>query len=462
MASNTIVIGEHFRTTSGCTPLSTNRTFYDGGTIPWLTSGELFQGRILSVKNKITQKALDETSLKIVPQNSVVIAMYGATVGQVGILECETTTNQAICAILPNTNTAEPLFLYYTLLHNKPRLIGLANGSARTNISQDTIKKFSIKIFDLPTQRAITRVLSQLDEKIELNRKINAELEELARTIYIYNFVQNADPKWKRGKVAELIGSTKAGDWGQEVEQGNYTKAVTCIRGADINSVLNIAELKAPARYILNKNSDKILSDGDFIVEISGGSPTQSTGRMTLIMDNILKIFDKPLICSNFCKAFSLKDKSYFYWFYHLWTHLYDCGAFLGFESKTSGIKNFLFDRFVENYEIAVPDDLAIKAFNNQVAPFYDEIIKNRRESIELSELRDFLLPLLMNGQIQVVEKKENGDFVLSKSNKIVKDKKYYDQRFEVWLQNQGLAARGCIDKQTLREIFNAIDDDDK
>lgn len=357
---------------------------------------------ITKSRRYISSQGLQSIQTNTIQGKSVLVGCIGSDMGNVAYVDAICSTNQQINSITNFKTEYCAKFIYYQMKLMKNYLRTVAGSTTTPILPKSNFENLEIRVPNLSVQRAIAHILSQLDEKIELNRKINAELENLARTIYIYNFVQNVNTKWKRGKVAELIGATKAGDWGQEVAQGNYTKAVTCIRGADINSVLNIEESKAPVRYILTKNSDKILSDGDFIVEISGGSPTQSTGRMTLITDSILNIFNKPLICSNFCKAFSLKDKSYFYWFYHLWTHLYDCGAFFGFESKTSGIKNFLFDRFVENYEIAVPDGLAIKAFNKQVAPFYDEIIKNRRESIELAALRDFLLPLLMNGQVTV------------------------------------------------------------
>jgi type I restriction enzyme S subunit len=241
-----------------------------------------------------------------------------------------------------------------------------------------------------------------LDDKIALNRRINAELETLSKTIYDYWFVQNKKDNWEVKKIADLIQTQKSGDWGKETEQGNYTKKVTCIRGTDINSLNGNSELKAPERYILEKNSNKILQDKDFIIEISGGSPTQSTGRLAFITEDLLRSSENALICSNFCKAISLKDKDLFYYFRFLWNQLYESGVFFGYEGKTSGIKNFLFDNFVSSYDITIPDTQTLNAFQQIVRPIFQTMIKNRQESAELARLRDWLLPMLMNGQVTV------------------------------------------------------------
>jgi type I restriction enzyme S subunit len=116
----------------------------------------------------------------------------------------------------------------------------------------------------------------------------------------------------------------------------------------------------------------------------------------------MLKGFENPLICSNFCKAISLKDKKIFYYFLFIWRQLYDNRLFFGYEGKTSGIKNFLFDDFVSFYEITIPPTKLLENFNKIVFPLFSTIIKNRQENANLTQLRDFLLPLLMNGQVSV------------------------------------------------------------
>jgi len=361
--------------------------------------------------------------------------------------------------IIRNSKDFNTKYLYYLLKSDivAEQIRQKTTGSSQPQITVGILNELILLIPPLSTQTNIVRILSLLDEKIELNNKINKELEAMAKEIYNYWFVQNADKGWEKKKIVELIINQKNGDWGKETKQGNYTEKVICIRGTDINSLTGNNELKAPERYILEKNNDKFLADGDFIIEISGGSPTQSTGRIAYILDEMLKGFENPLICSNFCKAITLENKNLFYYFIFTWKQLYDNGLFFGYEGKTSGIKNFLFDNFVSFYKIAVPTIPILQKFNKTVSPIFSNIIKNRQENAYLAQLRDFLLPLLMNGQITIKDNESNADKILPFNNQ-----EKNDQKFDLWIKNQRLAARGETDLQTLREIFNNMDDDDK
>lgn len=205
---------------------------------------------------------------------------------------------------------------------------------------------------------------------------------------------------WKLGVISDFIKEEKGGDWGKEAQDEKYKIKVNCIRGADFPAMTGNENLKAPTRFILEKNKYKVLSDGDVIVEISGGSPTQSTGRICYINSNTLNRFSCDVITSNFCRAFSLKNKSYLYWFYLMWQKLLVSNVFFNFEGKTTGIKNLQFDVLTKGYKICIPPEQIITKFHNTVEDFYLKIQKNQENNQELSFLRDFLLPMLMNGQI--------------------------------------------------------------
>lgn len=107
----TVTIGEICRTGAGGTPLKSRREFYDNGQIPWLLSGEVSQRDIRSTKNYITEAGLKHSSAKVFPENTVLVAMYGATAGQVGILRIKAATNQAVCGIYPTDNIV-PEYVY--------------------------------------------------------------------------------------------------------------------------------------------------------------------------------------------------------------------------------------------------------------------------------------------------------------------------------------------------------------
>ena len=131
----TVTLGDVIKTTSGGTPSKAHPEYYEGGTIPWLTSGEVNSGVISSVKNRITESGMNNSSAKMIPENSVVVAMYGATAGVTGILKVKTTTNQAVCSLLPNKRFI-PEYLYYAVASKKAWMISQCQGGGQPNISQ--------------------------------------------------------------------------------------------------------------------------------------------------------------------------------------------------------------------------------------------------------------------------------------------------------------------------------------
>ena len=158
-----IKIGNVFKTTSGGTPNTSCSEYYTSGTIPWLTSGEVNQGIITSTKNYITEEGLNHSSAKWVPKNTVVIAMYGATAGQVGLLKIDSTTNQAVCSVLPNPKFS-PFYLYHAIAYKKEWMIQQCTGGAQPNISQSIIKKMEIISPPLPLQKEFATFVQQVDK----------------------------------------------------------------------------------------------------------------------------------------------------------------------------------------------------------------------------------------------------------------------------------------------------------
>ncbi|MCT7596131.1 restriction endonuclease subunit S [Aliarcobacter butzleri] len=168
-------ISEICETSSGGTPLTSKKEYYNGGDIPWLTSSEVRTGKIYKSGNFITQKGLEESSAKYFPENSVLIAMYGATAGQVGLLKFKSTTNQAICALLPNEKYL-PEYLFFYLKDKTEELISLTIGKAQKNLSQAIIKEYKIPIPDLEEQAKIVEAINKIEKDINF---IEEELEEL-------------------------------------------------------------------------------------------------------------------------------------------------------------------------------------------------------------------------------------------------------------------------------------------
>ena len=160
-------LGGVCKTTSGGTPSKSRPEYYDEGTIPWLRSGEVCRKDISETEMFITQLGVKNSSAKLMPPNTVVVAMYGATAAQVGILRIESTTNQAVCGILPN-DKFRPEFLYYYFRSIQDKLAARAQGGAQPNISQQKIKETIVPLISLPEQDEIVTCLNRATDKIEL------------------------------------------------------------------------------------------------------------------------------------------------------------------------------------------------------------------------------------------------------------------------------------------------------
>ena len=153
-------------------------------------------------------------------------------------------------------------------------------------------------------------------------------------------------------KLADIIEVFIAGDWGNESPNEETPNAVYCVRGADIVPI-SIGEFcNIPLRYVSDKTlEEKTLQAGDMIIEKSGGSPTQSTGRISYVSEPL--IAEKgAVVCTNFCVAFRVKSGWNPYFVYQYWNHIYNNGVFFNFEGKTSGLKNLQLDNALKAIEI--------------------------------------------------------------------------------------------------------------
>ena len=163
---------------SGATPSRLNKEYY-GGNIPWLKTGDLNDGYIQEIPETITQKALEETSVKLNPAGSVLIAMYGATIGKVGILTFPATTNQACCACV-EYNGIEQMYLFYFLLSHKEEFIMLGGGGAQPNISKEKIVDTYIPI---PPQFEQKRIINAIEQWFALIDTLENAKEDLQTSI---------------------------------------------------------------------------------------------------------------------------------------------------------------------------------------------------------------------------------------------------------------------------------------
>ncbi len=202
-----VKLGDAFETSAGGTPLKSHNEYYDNGTIPWLRSGEVCQKNITSTELFITKDGLNNSSAKLFPINTVLVAMYGATAGQVGILRIEAATNQAVCGILPGNYIPE--YLYYQLLYLKDFLVSQAVGGAQPNVSQEKIKNLEIQFPPLPIQQEIVahleKELAKVDEMAESFKRMAGLADEEFRAVLSETFEHVEGKKVKLGEIGNIV-----------------------------------------------------------------------------------------------------------------------------------------------------------------------------------------------------------------------------------------------------------------
>lgn len=167
-------------TKSGSTPSRTNNEYWENGTIPWVKSGEVHNNITLQTDEHITPLGLSESSTKLLSRDTVLMAMYGVTAGEVGYLAIEATTNQAICGMICHTK-ADSAYLYFSLIQSQTAISRLSNGGAQDNLSKNFID--SIKIVVPPTDCIEKLNLAAIIQQMILNTKEMALLEELQSTV---------------------------------------------------------------------------------------------------------------------------------------------------------------------------------------------------------------------------------------------------------------------------------------
>lgn len=204
---------------------------------------------------------------------------------------------------------------------------------------------------------------------------------------------------WELKPFGSLLENTIGGDWGKEEEDEKHTENVFVFRGTDLPNVQTNEFDAIPKRYIAkNKLKSRKAKYGDIIIEVSGGSKNQPTGRSLLITKNLLCNFNLPIIPASFCRLFTpINEKIAVLLACHL-KMIYTQGKTWEYQVQSTGISNFQTKNFLENELVVIPDENIFNAFYEKVGVIFEKMTSN--ENMLLSKTRDLLLPRLLNGEI--------------------------------------------------------------
>ena len=238
MRWETVQISEFCKTGTGGTPSRGNmERYYEGGTIPWVKSGELRENIITGTGEHVTETALRETSIKLVPAGALLLALYGATVGRLGILGVEATTNQAVCHIIPDPKKANVRYLFHALSDQVSNLVARGVGGAQPNISQGIVKELGLMLPPLAEQKRIAAILDAADALRTKRREALAQLDALLQSSFLTLF---GDPVtnpmgWETSPLSGVAHSIVDGPFGSNLKTSDYVAAgVPVLQGKNI------------------------------------------------------------------------------------------------------------------------------------------------------------------------------------------------------------------------------------
>lgn len=390
------------RVCSGGTPKSTNLSYY-GGEIPWLNTKEIDFNRIYSTEKTITDSGLNNSSAKWIVPNTVTVAMYGATAGKSCIVKVPMTTNQACCNLTINNEVADYEFVYYSLKNDYTTLASLANGGAQQNLNAQIIKDYVLQMPSLADQRRIASILSSLDRKIELNNKINADLEEMAQAIFknwFVDFEPFKDGKFVDSELGMIPEGWKVGclgDMGNIVCGKTPSKANSNYYGGDIPFI------KIPDMHgnVFVESSEDRLTELGSLSQIKKLIPPYSLMVSCIATVGLVSINTKPSHTNQQINTVIPHNKSALFYLYQYIKNNEELLKNMGRGGTTTLNVN---TKSFSNIRLLIPSEIALEQFHRVVEGLFKKIELNLHESRTLSLLRDTLLPRLMSGELEVPE----------------------------------------------------------
>ena len=352
----------------GATPSTKKNENYESGEISWITPKDLssFDARYIEKgERNITEIGLKSCSTQLLPINTILFSSR-APIGYIAIAAKELCTNQGFKSIIPNENT-DPLFLYYLLKYNKDRIENLGSGTTFKEISGSTMKNIKVRVPKVKEiQSKIVSILTSIDDKIELNQKINNNLEQQAQAIFDKMF-----PNVGYGK--KYIGDFIIPKRGKSLLSKN----------AIFGSIPVVAGGIEPTIYHNTSNTKPPV----LAISASGANA------------GYVSLWNIPIWSSDSSYIDSSMTNDVYFWYSLLKRRQQEI-----FDAQTGSAQPHIYPKNIASMPIIDLDSNDIKKYTSNVTPIFEKIGKNKEENFHLKSLRDTLLSKLMSGEIDVSE----------------------------------------------------------
>ena len=388
------------KVSSGGTPLRSVPEYYENGTIPWMKTGEVKKSVIYDTEEKITEAGLENSSAKLVPANSVIVAMYGDgdTAGNVAINKVPLTTNQACCNFTLDPDKAHYRFIYFYLKGSYNNLVNLKLGGSQQNLNSRSLKNFPITHPEIEVQRKIAAILSAYDDLIENNQRRIALLEKMAEEIYRewfvrlrfpgyekVTFIKGVPEGWGRTKVATLTSYLKRGVAPQydDLAEGLAINQ-KCIRDGKLD--LDFARHQSK-----DVPADRQVRFGDVLVNSTGEGTLGRVAQVLVPISNCIVdshvtiVRPKPDVPIHY---FGMTLKA---WEVHFITM-----------GRGATIQTELAPSVIGGVEVTVPSKPLQDTFESHAGPLFAQITHLTAQNERLVRTRDVILPRLISGKLSV------------------------------------------------------------
>lgn len=406
-------LGEIGEVITGKTPSKKNPEQW-GDIMPFVTPTDFdaYNKNIVGSIRYLSAEGINAFQKKVLPQDSVIVTCIGSQMGKVALNKKECVTNQQINSIIPHKEFNSD-FIYYVISSMQDYLRNLATGgSTMPIVNKSTFEEITIKAPDLPTQTAIAEILSSLDDKIELNNKINQELENLAQTLFKQWFIdfefpnEKGDPYkssggemvdselgeipkgWEVGKYGDFTKTTSGGTPSRKKNEYYLNGNILWVKSKELNNSMFFETEEKINELGLKNSSAKLLPAYSVLIAMYGAT----VGQFGLITTEAS--------CNQAICAVLPSERlpfSYNYLFFQNYRKEFENFAVGSAQQNIS-------QELIKSIKIALPPNDLISEFHSLSVPLLNSIEINCRENQELIHLRDTLLPKLISGELEVAE----------------------------------------------------------
>lgn len=383
-------LGDIAKTSSGGTP---NRDFpaYYGGKIKWFTTGELQDCLLYDSSEHITEEALQHSSAKVFPKGTLLMAMYGATIGKLGILTADAATNQACCALKSHNDSK---YIFYALLHNRSAIIALGSGAGQSNISQSIIKEIRLSLPPLTEQERIAEVLRRVDELLVRLDKLIAKKQAvkqgaMQQLLTGGTRLDGFTEPWKEVRIKDITSDVVTGATPDTSIAEYWGGDIRWMNSGELN-LKNVYEVEGRITKLgYQHNSTHLLPINCVLIGLAGQGKTRGTVAINYV----------PL-CTNQSIAAILPSD--FFEPYYLYEFLDSKYGELRAISSGEGSRGGLTKQLLLDFSVLLPPLAEQRAIARILSHMDKEIEALQMERRKVEQIKKGMMQQLLTGKIRL------------------------------------------------------------